>query len=49
MQSHLFSILDAEKYNYLERSRMSRDSTPNPLDISVTDNVNVVRNPVHAG
>ncbi|XP_063707061.1 ankyrin-3-like isoform X2 [Culicoides brevitarsis] len=42
-------LSDAEKYNYMEKSRMSRDSTPNPLDISVTDNCQIVRNPIHAG
>lgn len=40
---------DAEKYNYMEKSRLSRDSTPNPLDISLSDNCQIVRNPIHAG
>uniref|UniRef100_A0A336MJP7 CSON002080 protein n=1 Tax=Culicoides sonorensis TaxID=179676 RepID=A0A336MJP7_CULSO len=42
-------LSDAEKYNYMEKSRLSRDSTPNPLDISMTDNCQIVRNPIHAG
>lgn len=36
---------NAEKYP----SMTPRESTPNPLDITVTDNVNITRKPIHVG
>ncbi|XP_058820039.1 ankyrin-3 isoform X3 [Topomyia yanbarensis] len=38
-------ISSAEKYT----SMAPRESTPNPLDITVTDNVNITRKPIHVG
>lgn len=38
-------ISNAEKYP----SMTPRESTPNPLDITVTDNVNITRKPIHVG
>ncbi|XP_055644477.1 ankyrin-3-like isoform X3 [Toxorhynchites rutilus septentrionalis] len=38
-------ISSAEKYTSLP----PRESTPNPLDITVTDNVNITRKPIHVG
>nr|XP_029709273.1 ankyrin-3 isoform X5 [Aedes albopictus] len=39
-------ISSAEKYH---PSMTPRESTPNPLDITVTDNVNITRKPIHVG
>ncbi|XP_055548779.1 ankyrin-3-like isoform X3 [Wyeomyia smithii] len=38
-------ISSAEKYT----SMAPRESTPNPLDITVTDNVSITRKPIHVG
>uniref|UniRef100_A0A1Q3FUA3 Putative ankyrin n=1 Tax=Culex tarsalis TaxID=7177 RepID=A0A1Q3FUA3_CULTA len=40
-------ISSAEKYHTMGSA--PRESTPNPLDITVTDNVNITRKPIHVG
>ncbi|XP_038110812.1 ankyrin-3 isoform X2 [Culex quinquefasciatus] len=40
-------ISSAEKYHTMGSA--PRESTPNPLDITVTDNVHITRKPIHVG